>query len=85
MKHPVGWRVFSADELLRYNGRHGSPAYVACRGIVYDVTDSFLWQGGRHQVLHVAGVDLTASMAQAPHDTTVFDKFPQVGILGEGE
>ena len=71
-------------ELLRYNGRQGTPAYVACGGIVYDVTDSFLWQGGRDQGLHDAGVDLTASLAEAPHDISVFDGFPQVGVLAGG-
>jgi predicted heme/steroid binding protein len=45
-------RVFTMSQLLRYDGRDGRSAYVAVNGIVYDVTTSFLWQRGKHQVLH---------------------------------
>lgn len=74
-------RVFTEQELAEYNGRNGAPAYVALDGRVYDVTASFLWQGGSHQVLHGAGGDLTRALADAPHGPDLLEKFPVVGLL----
>jgi len=48
-------REFTLEDLTRYDGREGRPAYVAYEGKVYEVTESFLWQRGRHQALHGAG------------------------------
>jgi predicted heme/steroid binding protein len=45
-------RIFTAQEVFFYNGKDGRPAYIAYKGKVYDVTNSFLWKGGRHLVLH---------------------------------
>jgi predicted heme/steroid binding protein len=73
-------RQFTREELSRYNGRDGAAAFIAYKGIVYDVSNSFLWQQGRHQVLHHAGVDLTDSLEQAPHGEDVLKKFPVVGV-----
>lgn len=74
-------RSFSKEELARYNGNNGAPAYVAYKGKVYDVSGSFLWQKGRHQVLHNAGQDLTDSLEQAPHGVEMLERFPMVGTL----
>jgi predicted heme/steroid binding protein len=74
-------REFTRKELRRYDGTNGMPAFVAYKGTVYDVTRSFLWQGGTHQVVHAAGEDLTAAMEDAPHGDEVMTKFPVVGIL----
>lgn len=74
-------REFSCEELARYNGRNGVPAYAAYKGRVYDVSASFLWRDGNHEVLHNAGVDLTEAMEQAPHGEDVLRKFPMVGTL----
>jgi predicted heme/steroid binding protein len=60
-------REFTPEELRKYNGENGSPAYVAFEGLVYDVSSSFLWQKGKHQVIHSAGVDNTSALQQAPH------------------
>jgi predicted heme/steroid binding protein len=73
-------REFTAEELARYNGKDGAPAYIACRGRVYDVTGNFLWQRGRHQALHQAGQDLTAILDQAPHGEDLLERVPIVGI-----
>lgn len=72
------------EELARFDGRDGRPAYLAYAGKVYDVTDSFLWRGGRHQVLHRAGQDLTEALGQAPHGPELLERFPVVGILKPG-
>jgi|Deesub1362A_J573_1020465.scaffolds.fasta_scaffold16837_3 predicted heme/steroid binding protein len=78
-------REFTPRELARFDGRDGRPAYVAYRGKVYDLTGSFLWQGGRHQVLHRAGGDLTGELELAPHGPELLEKFPVVGTLKGGE
>lgn len=74
-------RRLTKEELSQYNGKNGASAYVAYRGRVYDVSSSFLWQNGRHQVLHSAGMDLTFELAAAPHGADLLKKFPLMGIL----
>jgi predicted heme/steroid binding protein len=76
-------RKFTEEELRQYNGKNGMPAFIACEGKVYDVSNSFLWRNGRHQVMHNAGLDLTESIAQAPHGTEFLERFPVVGSLGK--
>jgi predicted heme/steroid binding protein len=74
-------RKFTKKELVKHNGKKGARAYVAYKGKVYDVSQSFLWQDGRHQALHTAGEDLTDFLAEAPHGPELLEKFPVVGIL----
>lgn len=74
-------QIFTKNELAQYNGKNGAPSFIAYNGKVYDVSDSFLWQNGRHQVLHTTGVDLTANLDQAPHGPDLLDKFPVIGWL----
>ncbi len=75
----VEYRHFTTQELNRYNGINGAPAYIAYKESVFDVTGSFHWQQGTHQVLHQAGMDLTECMAEAPHGEEFLEKFPKVG------
>ncbi|HEX9076755.1 MAG TPA: hypothetical protein VF932_13305 [Anaerolineae bacterium] len=42
---------------------------------------SFLWQNGKHQVVHNAGADLTEYLTEAPHGPEMLQKFPVVGML----
>jgi predicted heme/steroid binding protein len=74
-------KVFTKEEVAQYNGKNGNPAYVIYMGKVYDVSASFLWKDGIHQVFHSAGVDLTNALEQAPHGGDVLEKFPVVGII----
>jgi predicted heme/steroid binding protein len=76
-------RSFSKEELRQYNGKDGALVLIACKGKVYDVSRSFLWRNGNHQVLHNAGVDLTDSLEQAPHGEDFLERFPVVGTLQE--
>jgi len=78
-------RKFTLEELSYYDGQDGRPAYVAYKGIVYDVTESFLWRGGQHQALHKAGRDLTWELSTAPHGPGLLEKFPIVGVLKKPE
>jgi len=67
---------FTQEKVAQCNGKNGSPVYVVFKGKVCDVSASFLWKDGNHQVLHNAGGDLTNAMEQAPHGEDVFKKFP---------
>lgn len=74
-------KKFTKAELGKYNGKNGMPIFVAYQGKVYDVSGSFLWKKGKHQVLHKAGLDLTENLKVAPHGAEMLEKFPVVGIL----
>ncbi|MDH5483157.1 MAG: cytochrome B5 [Candidatus Bathyarchaeota archaeon] len=74
-------KEFTEKELAQYDGKNGNPVYVAYKGKVYDVSSSFLWKDGTHQVFHSGGVDLTDALEQAPHGGDVLEKFPVIGIL----
>lgn len=74
-------RRFTRRQLFAFNGKGGAPAYLACDGLVYDATQSFQWQDGEHQVVHRAGEDLTAGLAEAPHGADMLARLPIVGVL----
>lgn len=78
-------RRFTEEELARYDGQDNTPAFIVYTGKVYDVSRSFLWQSGTHQVVHVAGADLTNALAQAPHGPELLERFSIVGMLIEEE
>jgi len=67
-------RLFTEAELRQYDGTKGRPVYIACEGVVYDVSDAPLWRTGMHKDLHYAGLDLTRSLPKAPHDREVFGR-----------
>jgi predicted heme/steroid binding protein len=74
-------RTFTRAELRKYTGRDGGPVYFAYKGKVYDASASWQWRGGRHQVMHQAGQDLTESLADAPHGEDLLARLPVVGLL----
>ena len=49
-------------------------------GIIYDVTESRMWKGGKHG-RHLAGMDLSSALKQAPHGPEKLEAFPKVGAL----
>ena len=77
----VVWRQITREELRRHSGGNGLPVYVAYDGLVYDVSDSYVWEMGEHQEAHEAGHDLTDEMGDAPHEPDVLERFPVVGEL----
>lgn len=70
---------FSKAELSQFNGKNGKPAYIAYKGKVYDVTDSYQWADGEH-LGHSSGLNLTDQMDIAPHNGEVLEKMKLVGV-----
>jgi predicted heme/steroid binding protein len=73
-------KFFTREELGKYDGSSGV-AYVTFEGKVYDISRSFHWKRGIHQVIHQAGCDLTDALKQASHGPDLLEKFPVVGEL----
>lgn len=71
------------DELKKYNGKDGNPAYIAVDGVIYDVTDSKQWKEGEHNG-YTAGKDLTEEIKKiSPHGTSVLKKMKVAGKIVE--
>lgn len=75
-------KQFTLEELKKYNGENGQPAYVAIDGVVYDVSDVDPWQSGKHHG-NVAGNDLSEAIMKSPHKHSVLAKLNEVGKLEE--
>lgn len=73
-------RAFTLNELSKYNGQNGQPAYIAYKGIVYDVSNVPQWKSGTHHG-EKAGTDVTNDISRSPHGDTVFADLPQVGTV----
>ena len=69
------------QELSGFDGEDGRPAYIACKGKIYDVGESKLWKNGSHMTRHQAGTDLTDVLSQAPHKEDKVLAMPEVGQL----
>lgn len=74
-------KVFTLDELKKYNGQNGNSAYVAVDGIVYDVTNAKRWRNGNHENCAAAGSDLSNAIKSSPHGKNVLSNLPVVGKL----
>lgn len=74
--------VFTAEDLAKYTGKDGNPAYVAYEGKVYDVSNIPAWKNGIHQNQFEAGKDYTDILNnQAPHSPENLTKnAPIVGL-----
>ena len=75
-------RTITELELRRNNGDLGTPKWIACEGIVYDVTDCPKWRPDMHEHLHFPGQDLTSELPDAPHKSDVFTR-PCVKVVGK--
>ncbi len=78
----IGERLFTLEELSRYNGRDGNPAYVAVNGVVYDVTDNAAWGAATHFGL-AAGTDVTSQFASCHAGQPILSKLKVVGKMVE--
>ncbi len=75
-------REFTLEELAKYDGSNGDPAYVAVDGIVYDVSLDATWGGGTHFGLY-AGKDLTNQFNGCHGNKEILENLPKVGVLKE--
>jgi len=74
-------QVVTLEELTRYNGRNGQPAYIAVNGVVYNVTTSAAWAAATHFGLK-AGRDLTQEFAGCHQgQQQILNTLPVVGRL----
>ena len=77
----TGEVTFTSEELLKYDGSNGNPAYIAIDGVVYDVTNVPQWNGGLHNGF-TAGRDLTNEIKTvSPHGVSKLTGLPVVGKL----
>jgi predicted heme/steroid binding protein len=67
------------DDLSKYNGKIGYPAYIAYKGVIYDVSDSSWFTDGEHLGIHFCGQDLTEYMSQAPHGEEYLTGIKKIG------
>ena len=74
-------KKLKANELAKFDGRKGNPAYIAYKGKIYDVSESSFWLGGDHLGAHQAGKDLTSEMDIAPHGPENLDRVKLIGVL----
>jgi predicted heme/steroid binding protein/uncharacterized membrane protein len=74
-------KEFDLESLSNFNGKEGQPCYIAHKGMVFDVSESKLWNTGLHMKRHLAGHDLTADIEAAPHGPDKLDLYPQVGTM----
>lgn len=77
-------KTFTTTELAKFDGRNGHPAYVAVKGIVYDVSNVPVWKNGKHHG-NLAGRDLTSAMPRSIHMESVLKDIPVVGKLVDQE
>ena len=73
--------TFNAEELAKYNGKDGNPAYVAVDGKVYDLSAVPQWTGGSHAGGSLsAGMDQSEAIMRSPHGKDVLSRLPIVGL-----
>lgn len=74
-------RVFTVDELAKYNGKNGAKSYISVGGIVYDVTGASKWNGGNHYGV-TAGKVLDKEFAQCHgNKLSIMEHAAAVGVL----
>ncbi len=70
--------IFDPLTLQAFDGKNNTPAFIAYKGKVYDMTTLKLWKNGIH-MKHQAGHDHTDSISKAPHGEEKIEKLKLVG------
>ena len=70
--------IFDPETLSHFDGKEGTPAYIAYKEKVFDMTSLKLWKNGLH-IKHSAGHDMTDSLPKAPHGEEKLEGLPVVG------
>jgi predicted heme/steroid binding protein len=71
-------KKFDPFTLSSFDGKGGEPAFIAYKGIVYDMSALKLWKNGAH-MKHQAGHDLSDALAKAPHGEEKLASLKEVG------
>lgn len=72
-------KIMSSEELGKYNGENGNPAYVAVNGVIYDVTNEEILKKSPHNSINL-GTDITKEFKGCHNsDESVLAKLPIVG------
>ncbi len=71
-------KLFDPITLMAFDGKGETPAFIALKGKVYDVSSLKLWKNGLH-MKHLAGKDLTDAIAKAPHGE---EKLASLNVVG---
>lgn len=70
-------KAFTKEELSKFDGSNGNPAYIAINGIVYDVSDVSLLKGGKHHWV-TPGNDVSHLFV---HNTNILKRLKIAGKL----
>lgn len=70
-------KIFTLEELGKYDGKNGNKAYVAIDGLVYDMTSVF--RNGSHHG-YSAGIDQTEAF-NTQHGKDILTRFTIVGKI----
>ena len=73
------WLGTQGGGIAKFDGKDGSKAYVAVDGVVYDVSKSSKWKGGKHYRGIQAGRDLSDKIKRSPHGKSVLGKLKPMG------
>lgn len=71
-------KVFDPLTLQAFDGKESTPAFIAYKGKVYDMTALKLWKNGVH-MKHQAGRDMSEFIAKAPHGEEKLQSLPVAG------
>lgn len=78
---PQNKNRLTIEELSYFDGKESTPAYIAYKEKIYDVSSSKFWNGGSHMTKHSAGNDLTDFLGTAPHGEEKVFQMPPIGEL----
>ncbi|WP_418791867.1 cytochrome b5 domain-containing protein [Phosphitispora sp. TUW77] len=76
--------IFTPEQLARFNGKNGNPAYIAVNGTVYDVTNNAAWAAATHFGL-TTGQDLSDEFASCHPGQPILNNLRVVGKLVQNE
>lgn len=77
----VSEKTYSIEELSKYTGKDGNPAYIAVDGMVYDVMNVSQWKNGMHNGFK-SDLDLTQEIkTKSPHGISKLKGIKAVGKL----
>jgi arsenite oxidase small subunit len=74
-------KIFTIDEVRKFDGKEGRPLYLVFKGDVYDLSTSRLWVKGMHMQQHSFDEKLEETIRNAPHHEEVLSRFKKIGVV----